>query len=119
MAWGIEVGNIDVCRRGEVAHAIFVAADDGSHRALGGVASQLHRPSTLVDKPEPGCKIKRAGCRMRGELAERKPRRRMEFQRWKFGFHGCQAGEAVHVERGLADGGFCQLFCGAFENDIR
>ena len=80
----------------------FTAADERYHRALGLFAGLFHVGAAVEKKIQSGGKIIRACGLMRGELAERQPRRGNDFEVRHAFFERGPRGESVNVERGLA-----------------
>ena len=70
LARGVQVRDIDIGGRCQVAHAVLVAADDRGHGSLSGIAGLLHRSCPFVHEAESGPEIKCFRCAMRGEFAK-------------------------------------------------
>src|SRR5690606_15625435 len=78
----------------------------------------LHGGGAFRDQIEALGKSERAGGCVGGEFAERETRRGCEGKIGQALAQGGEAGEAVHVERGLADGGLREFLGGALEHDL-
>ena len=111
----VEVRDIDVGRCGEFADAIFFAADDGGHAALGCLAGFLHGLRALCDEAQAGFKVKRPRCGVGRKLAKRKSRRRIKREVRHFFFKNRETRQTMHIERRLTDRGLCQVVRRAFE----
>jgi len=96
----------------------FIAADEGGHGALGGVAGLFHEGASFADDFEAVLKRKGPGGGVGGELTEREAcggDRREVGQ--AFADQG-EGDEAVQVEGRLAARGFRELVIGALEHDL-
>ncbi len=118
LAWAVEIRHADIRRGGEFAGIVLFRADDGSHAALSLVAGLLHGDRALGDKAQAGLGIKGSRGGVGCEFAERETCGSVEREARELLLENREAGEAVHVEGGLADGGLCQFLGGAFERDL-
>ena len=116
LAGAIEVGDVDVAGRGDLARLFRRGAEQRGHGADGGVAGLLHERAALGDEVQAGLEGERAGGGVRGVFAEREPRRGLEAQRAAgVVLERGEERQAVHIERGLADARLGQDFLRALE----
>ncbi len=115
LAGAVEVGHVHVRVGGHAARDVFLRADERRHGARAGLAGFFHEPAARLDELQPVLERERARRRVRGEFAQRKPRRRRHREIAHLRAQGRQRGEAVDEKRGLAVGGQRELVQRAFE----
>lgn len=117
LARGVEVGDIDVGGVGEFADLGFVAADEGGHGALGGIAGGFHVFAAAGDEAEAIGEREGASGGVGGEFAEGESGGGDWVEVGEAFAEEGEAHEAVEEEGGLAAGGFGEFLVRAFEHD--